>query len=598
MLEDGKHKIDRWLKVFLIWRVKHLKHKQFIYILSVVIGLLSGLAAVILKNLAHWVELLLISTDLEDVSDLTLFFTPLIGIFLAVFVTKTLIKANIGHGIPNVLYAISKGNANMSKKGMYASALTSVLTVGFGGSVGLEGPSVGTTASIGSNLGQLLKLNYKTKVLLMACASSGAIASLFKAPIAAIVFSLEVIMIDLSAVSLIPLLLSTIAANLTSRLFLGEEVLFHFELMEDFDASKTIFYVLLGMVSGLVSVYFTRSYFFIGSWMDRLKNGYVKALVGGSIVGALIYIFPPLYGEGYSTVNLLIQGEENLMLNNIHFIPNLDEFWIVMLVLFAIIVFKTLATVLTLKSGGVGGIFAPALFLGAGTGYTFSKLVNAVTGTYLSSSNFTLVAMGGLMAGVLQAPLTGIFLIAELTGGYDLFLPLMITSSIAFITVKYSTPYSIYTRQLAKRGELLTHHKDRAVLTLMNLKNEVETNFIRMKPYQSLGDLVKAIAKSDRNLFPVVDDENLFLGVVTLNDARKVMFEQEKHGKIKVHELMTSAPEFIYRTDNMEEVMRKFDHCGAWNLPVIDSHGKYIGFVSKSKLFSAYRKRLKDFYEE
>ena len=332
--------------------------------------------------------------------------------------------------------------------------------------------------------------------------------------------------------------------------------------------------------------------------MEKIKNGYLKALLGGSIVGALIYIFPPLYGEGYSTVNQLIQGEENLMLRSIHFIPNLDDFWIASLVMVAIIIFKSLATIFTLKSGGVGGIFAPALFLGATTGYTFSKLVNTVTGTYLSSSNFSLVAMGGLMAGVLQAPLTGIFLIAELTGGYDLFLPLMITSSIAFITVKYSTPYSIYTRQLAKRGELLTHHKDRAVLTLMNLKNEVETNFIRVKPYQTLGDLVKAIAKSDRNLFPVVDDENMFLGVVTLNDARKVMFDNEKHSKINVHELMTSAPEFIYRTDNMEEVMRKFDHCGAWNLPVIDSAGKYLGFVSKSKLFSAYRKRLKDFYEE
>jgi len=592
-----KIKLDSGLKQFLVWRGRNLKDKQFTYILSVVIGLLSGLTAVVIKNTVHLVELILIKGISQTDGYLYLVY-PLVGILLTVIVVRMLLRHEVGHGIPNALYAISKGSANMNKKGIYASIISSAITVGFGGSAGLEGPTVSSTTSMGSTLGQLFKLNYKTKVLLIACASSGALAALFKAPVAAIVFALEVIMIDLSAVSLVPLLLSSIAATLTSRLILGEDILFHFDLSDAFNPSHSIFYVMLGVTAGLVSVYFTRMYFFIARWMEKINHRLLRALLGGLGVGLLIFLFPPLYGEGYSIINALIEGDEERALSGILWLPELSNFGMVVLAFVAIILLKTIATILTLKSGGVGGIFAPSLFLGTITGYTFARFINGLGLANLSNSNFTLVAMGGMMAGVLHAPLTGIFLIAEITGGYELFLPLMITSSIAFITVKYASPHSVYTRQLAQRGELLTHHKDQAVLTLMNLKNEIETNFVTVRPYQTLGNLVEAVAQSNRNLFPVVDEENQFLGVVTLNDIRKVMFDRSQYDSMAIHELMTAAPEFIYQSDTMEHVMEKFDASGAWNLPVIDMEGKYVGFVSKSKLFSAYRNRLKDFYDD
>jgi CIC family chloride channel protein len=597
MFPETQQRFQDALKDFLVWRNKHLKDKQFVYFLSLLIGLISGFVAVVIKNTVHLVELML-TTGISAADEYLLFLYPVLGVFITVLVVRFVLKAQVGHGIPNALYAISKGNANMDKKGMYSSIISAAITVGFGGSVGLEGPTVATTTAMGSNLGKTLQLNYKTKVLLIACASSAALAALFKAPVAAIVFALEVIMIDLSAVSLVPILLATISATLTSRLLFGDEILFHFDLTDSFNPGHTFFYVLLGITAGVVSVYFTRVYFFIASTMEKIKSIFLRALLGAGLLGALIYAFPPLYGEGYSIINALITGHEADALAKISWLPQSDNFFIVVAALAALILLKTVATVLTLKSGGVGGIFAPSLFLGTLTGYAFARLVKGLGLADLSTSNFTLVAMGGLMAGVLHAPLTGIFLIAEITGGYDLFLPLMITSSIAFITVKYATPHSVYTRQLAQRGELITHHKDRAVLTLMNLKSEIETNFSPIEPYRSLGDLVQIVAKSQRNLFPVVDEKNRFLGVVALNDIREVMFLPEKYEELKVHEVMTSAPEFIYESDNMEVVMQKFDSSGAWNLPVLNEDGIYKGFVSKSKLFSAYRTRLKDFYDD
>jgi len=592
-----KHKLQLHLERFLVWRSKNLKDKQFVYILSGVIGLISGLVAVVIKNTVHLVELIL-TTGISETDGYLYLIYPLVGILLTVIVVRMLLRAEVGHGIPNALYAISKGNANLDRKGTYSAIISSAITVGFGGSAGLEGPTVSTTTSIGSTLGQVFKLNYKTKVLLIACASSAALAALFKAPVAAIVFALEVIMIDLSAVSLVPLLISSIVATLTSRLILGDDILFHFNLNDGFNPSHSVYYVLLGVTAGLVSVYFTRMYFMVAKWMESIRHRLLRALVGGLGVGVLLFLFPPLYGEGYSIINALIKGDEAEALSGIYWLPELSNFGMVVLAFVAIILLKTLATILTVKSGGVGGIFAPSLFLGTITGYSFARLINGLGIANLSNSNFTLVAMGGLMAGVLHAPLTGIFLIAEITGGYELFLPLMITSSIAFITVKYASPHSVYTRQLAQRGELLTHHKDQAVLTLMSLSNEIETNFIAVRPYQTLGNLVEAVAQSNRNLFPVTDEEDQFLGVVMLNDIRKVMFDRSQYETMAIHELMTAAPEFIYQDDMMELVMEKFDASGAWNLPVIDRDGKYIGFVSKSKLFNAYRKRLKDFYDD
>ena len=589
-------KLNVYIRKLLIWRAGHIKDKQFIYILSIIIGLLSGIVAVVLKNAVHLVDYLL-TNGISTVDDYLFFVYPLAGIVVTVLIVKFVFGV-VGHGIPNALYAISKGNGNLDKKSIYSSIITSALTVGFGGSVGLEGPTITSTSALSSTIGNRLKLNYKTKVLLIACAASGALASIFKAPVAAIIFAIEVIMIDLTAASLIPLLLASISAALTSRFFLGEDVLFHFDLIDPFLYEDLPFYAVLGLICGAMSVYFNKMYFSISEQFEKIKSDWLRMLIGGSLVGLIIFLFPGLYGEGYLVINALVDGNESKALEGFWLFDANSNWFLAGLSILVLALLKPIATTLTVKSGGVGGVFAPTLFIGSSIGFYFSKLLSDFKIAELSKSNFTLVAMGGLMAGVLQAPLTGIFLIAEITGGYELFIPLMITASIAFITVKYATPHSIYTRQLAKRGELITHHKDRAVLTLMNLEKEIEKDFSIVQPYQSLGDLVKIVAKSSRNIFPVVDEDDIFLGVVMLNDIRGVMFDKEKYDKVFSHEVMVAAPEFIYVNDSMETVMDKFDSSGAWNLPVITHDRKYIGFVSKSKLFSAYRGLLKDFYDE
>ena len=567
------------------------------YILSVLIGFLSGLVAVVLKNAVHFVEYLL-KIGVSNVHDYLYFIYPTVGIFLVVLIAKFVIREKVGHGIPIMLYAISKGNGNIGKKDTWASIISAAITVGFGGSVGLEGPTVATSGALSSNFGQLLRLDYKKKKLLIGAAATGALAAIFNAPIAAIVFALEVIMLDLTITSLIPLLLSSATAAVMSRLFLGDDYLFHFSLLDDFNVNEVFFYVLLGLFTGMLSVLFTNTYFFTDKWLKKITNVYLKPIIGGVAVGAMIFVFPQLYGEGYGTINALIADDLDSALSSSMLSDVSGHAFLAFVLLFSLPILKSVAASLTLNSGGVGGIFAPTLFIGSTGGYMFGHILTYLGFDNISRSNFTLVGMAGAMAGILQAPLTAIFLIAEITGGYSLFLPLMITAVISFLLVKYFTPYSVYTKQLGQGGELITHHKDRAVLTLMRLHNEIEKNFLTVHAYDKLGDLVQIVSRSSRNLFPVIDENNTFLGVVNLNDVREIMFDRDKYDELYVHELMTPAPEFIYFTDTMEKVMQKFDQSGAWNLPVVSEDSKYIGFVSKSKLFSAYRKLLRDFYEE
>ncbi len=588
-------KFQEIIRKILIWRTRHISNRQFIYLLAIGIGLLSGLAAVIIKNTVHLVEMLL-TEGIRDVDDYLYFVYPLAGILLTILTIQFILRAPVGHGIPGALYAISKGNGNISVKDTFSSVLTASITVGFGGSCGLEGPTVATTSAIGSNVGQLFRLNYKTKTLLIACAAAGALASIFKAPVAAIVFAIEVIMIDLTAASLIPLLLASVSAALTSTIFLGDDVLFHFDLTARFQSWELPFYVVLGLVSGLLSIYFSSVYFFFSNTLDKINGKYLKAIVGGSLLGLLIYLFPPLYGEGYGVINALVVGDMEQVIGQLRYVDLTQSFWAMLFALIGIMLLKVVATIVTFKSGGIGGIFAPTLFMGSTLGFVFASVMEHLNIAKLSTSHFTLVGMAGLMSGVLHAPLTAIFLIAEITGGYELFLPLMITTAISFMTVKYAVPHSVYTMQLAKRGELITHHKDQAVLTLMQLGNEIEKNFKTVGPYQSLGDLVKVVSASSRNLFPVVDESNQFLGVVTLDDIREIMFDKEQYDTVQIHMLMQSAPEFIQVNDTMEVVMEKFESSGAWNLPVVENQ-RYIGFVSKSRLFSAYRKLLREFYD-
>jgi len=588
---------NKYLKAFLIWRSHNIKNKPFVLILSVLMGFLCAVGAYCLKQSVHFVESFFVDNVIKQSGDALYFLLPIVGIAIARLLIKYVIKEEVGHGIPNTLYALSKGNGLISKKKTYSSVLTAAFTVGFGGSCGLEGPAVGTSSAIGSNLSKALRLNQKTRKLLIGCGAAAALSAIFKAPVAAIVFAMEVILLDITTFSLIPLLLASVTAAMFSRLFSGNDLLFQFQIQESIQFIDMPFYILLGLLGGFVGVYFTKVNFLISRVFGKMKNQPVKLLIGGLLLGLLIFLFPPLYGEGYTTINQLISGSTSLVLENSQFDGFKDNIWVILGFLSLVIFFKAFATSITFSAGGVGGIFAPTLFMGSIMGFVFSKFINLIGLSKLSEANFSLVGMAALMAGILQAPLTAIFLIAEITGGYELFIPLMLATSISYLTVKYFTEHSIYTAQLAKRGELITHDKDKAVLTLMDLKEEIERNFRQVEPYDTLGNLVKEVTKSNRNLFPVVDKDGLFLGVVTLDDIREIMFDRAKYETTLVHELMHMAPEHIETTDGMQTVMEKFESSGAWNLPVIQK-GQYVGFVSKSRLYSEYRKRLKDFYQE
>ena len=582
---------------FLVWRHKHLNNRQFVLILSILIGFSSGLLAVALKNAVHFIQSMLEPNKLNTYENYLYLIYPAIGIIITVLIVRFFIKRRVGHGIPSTLYAISKKNSNVPFSATYASILTSMVTVGFGGSVGLEGPTVGASSAIGSNYARLGRMNYKTTTLLLGCGADSAMSGIFHAPIAAIVFALEVIMLDLTAGSLIPLLLASVSATLTSTFMLGNEVLFDIELTEIFSFNDLPFYCILGVFTGLLSIYFCKTYWYIESAFEKFASQTKKIIIGSSVLGLLLFLFPPLYGEGFGAIKSLLHGDEYALMQGSFFYEWKSQLWVLLLFLFSIVFLKSIATAVTLGAGGIGGIFAPSLFIGSVFGFSFSKLINSLGWFNLSEKNFALVGMGGVIAGILHAPLTGLFLIAEITGGYDLVIPLMLTAAISFLTSKYFNPHSLYTMQLAKKGELITHDKDKAVLTLMNLQAEVEKDFSSVSPKDSLRSLVKTVSNSKRNIFPVVNDNFELEGVVLLDDIRQIMFQPDQYYEVFVNEIMRDFPTSISSKDHMDKVMEKFNNSGAWNLPVIDD-GKYIGFVSKSKLFNAYRKVLQDFSDE
>ena len=588
---------NRLLRKILIWRIKHINQRQFILILSLIVGLLSGLAAVVLKNTIHFVHTMLTEGFSVDTKNFLYLVYPMAGILITILLIKYVVKDNLGHGVSKILYAISKLGGKLKPHNNYSSILTSTFTIGFGGSVGAEAPIVLTGASLGSTLGRMFHLNYKTIILLIGCGASGAIAGIFKAPIAGIVFTHEILMLDLTMASLVPLLISAVTASTVAYFFLGKEVDLTFNLTAPFVLEEIPYYVFLGVVGGFVSLYFTRIVMGVERWFTKVKNAYVKWLICGIALSLMVFVFPPLWGEGYDTIIALLNNNTDAVVKESMFYVYHDNIWVIFAFLVSLVAFKAFATATTTASGGVGGIFAPSLFVGGVLGYAFAVFVNN-TGIYsLPEANFTLVGMAAIMSGVMHAPLTAIFLIAEITHGYGLFIPLMITSTIAYLTIMYFEPHSIYTKRLAQRGELITHHKDRAVLTLMKLNKVLETDFSKVHPETTLGELVKVISKSKRNIFPVVDDDDKLLGIVTLNDIREMMFNSELYNMMKVEEFMTVPPAFIQHDDNMDVVMNKFERTGAWNLPVVKS-GKYLGFVSKSKIFSVYRRVLVHFSDE
>jgi CIC family chloride channel protein len=588
-----------WYLRILLWRQKKANEKHFILFLSFLIGIGSALAAVLLKFLIHFIHTSITSyTEVENANFLYLFI-PALGIFITGLLVRNVIKDDISHGVTRILYAFARRNSRIKLHNTFSSILTSSITIGFGGSVGAEAPIVYTGAAIGSNLGRFFKVEPRSMMLLLGCGAAGAISGVFKAPIAGLVFTLEVLMLDLTMTSVLPLLISSVTAVTVSYIFNGTGAVFQFLQTETFKIERIPYVILLGILCGLVSLYFTKSM----NWMERkfrkIENPYSKFALGAIILSLLIFLFPPMYGEGYDSITSLLNGGATHLTDSSFFYAYRHNFWIFSLFLVLIMLLKVFASAATNGGGGVGGIFAPSLFLGAITGYTFSHSINYLGGhANLPEKNFALMGMAGIMAAIMHAPLTGIFLIAELTGGYNLFLPLMIVSGAAYATIKIFEPNNIYAMRLAQTGELITHHKDKTVLTLLKMDAVIEKDLECVTPNMYLGDLVKVISRSSRNIFPVVDDMNVFLGIVLLDDIRNIMFRPEFYNRFQVNTIMTYPPGKIVLGESMEQVMNIFDTTQAWNLPVVDENGIYVGFVSKSKIFNSYRKVLVHYSED
>lgn len=560
--------------------------------LSGIIGMVSGLAAVTLKVTVHHIQRFLVEGyDIEYANIFYILF-PLIGLFLTYWLGKYFFRDVGGHGIPDLLYTISKKSSIIPRVSMYSRAITSAITVGFGGSVGLEAPIVVTGSAIGSNIGSLMHLNAKKRTLLIGCGTAGAISAIFGAPIGAVIFAIEVILMEVSVGAFIPLLIASVTGSITSMVLIGKDVLFTFSLTDKFIAAHTPLYLLLGVFTGLISLYFSRSLFRTEKLIKQISNGWPRILCGGIILGTLIFILPPIYGEGYTTLQSLIDGKPHELLNNsMFFSENKNPYFLMGFLLFIIFI-KPIASALTIGSGGSGGIFAPSLFVGGVAGFLFAYLNNFL-GWYITIplAHFTLVAMCGVMSGVQHSPLSAIFLIAEISGGYELFVPLMLVSAISFTTTTYYEKYSLYKRQLMDQGRHLPETKDEEVLGLINIKSIMEKDLLPIRPDALLKDLCNLVKLSNRNIFPVVDKEGILHGVITLDDIRDIMFDKLKQDTLFIHQLMHGSPENILPTEGMQEVMEKFEKSGAWNLPVVED-GKYLGFISKSRIFNAYRKRL------
>lgn len=571
--------------------LERIPENRMLFILSIIVGAGSGIAAVILKQTVHFtVSLVRKLVDNADYHYLYILL-PGVGIFISFLLIKYIVRDNISHGVTKVLLAISSHESRIKSHNMWSSILTSSVTIGFGGSVGAEAPIVYTGAAIGSNVAKKFGLSYKHMTILLGCGAAGAVAGIFKAPLAGVLFTLEILLFNISMTSLLPLMTSAVTATVVSYFLLGNTVVLNNDLAP-FNIANLPYYLILGVVSGLVSLYFTRVTLSTEDKIGKLKNPYIKWILSSISLGLLIFLFPPLYGEGYDSLTHLLNNDSASAIGSTIF-GNLEgKEWFLPIFLTAVLFLKVFAMSFTNAGGGVGGTFGPTLFIGGVTGYTVAKIIN-LTGLYsLPEANFALAGMAGLMAGVMMAPLTAIFLIAEITGGYDLIIPLIVSSTISFFTTRTFESYSIYTKRIAKQGSLLTHDNDKAVLTLLKTSSLVESDFSMVAPDASLQDLVNVISTSKRNLFPVVDSGGRLKGVIQLDDIRDIMFKRELYDTIKVKELMIPPADYVFLEEPMESVMRKFDSSAAWNLPVLDKENRYTGFVSKSKIFSEYRSLL------
>ena len=583
------------------WRIKHLSDRQATIILAFFIGFFASVAAFLLHSLIHEIQQLLTSRFHATTFNWMYLMFPVVGIFLTSLFVRYVVKDNISHGITRILYAISSKQSRLKAHNCWTSVVASAITIGFGGSVGAEAPIVLTGSAIGSNLGRFFRMDNKTLMLLVGCGAAAAIAGIFKAPIAGLVFTLEVLMVDLSMASLLPILTAAVTATCFTYVFMGSDSLFTFHLDSGWVVERVPASIILGVVCGLVSLYFIRSMSVCEGIFGRMKQHRLgKLALGGLMLSSLIFLFPVLYGEGYSAINILLNGSSeadwNEVLKNSMFYGNGH-----LLILFiALVIFtKTFATAATNGGGGCGGTFAPSLFVGAFSGFLFSRLWNMYqVGTYIPEKNFTLLGMAGVMAGVMHAPLTGIFLIAEITNGYDLFMPLMIVAVSSVMTISIFEPHSIYAMRLAREGKLVTHHTDKSVLTLMSMDSLIERDYTAVDPDMPLGRLVNAISKSHTSFIPVLNAAGSILGEIDITKIRHVMFRAELYNKLTVSQLMQPIAAQVAEGDSMEEVMRKFDLKGTSYLPVVNTAGHITGYISRSRAYSMYRKMVADFSNE
>ena len=586
----------RWYIKFLQWKTQYLTHRQFILLLCGLVGVATGFAALAMRSLTHFIEEVLVGNIIRYINYGFYVIFPAVGFLLVYWVKKYIIRKEVSHGIPSILYAVAKQKGIMKRFQAYGSILTAPITIGFGGSVGLEGPMVVTGAGISSQIARLFHINQSDRMLLLACACAAALAAIFKVPLAGILFAIEVFGLDLTLSSLLPLFVASLSGVLTSYIFFGNAALLPIYVGDSFLMHNIPFYLLLGVVGGFMSAYFTFVYEQVNRFFSKFSSAYLRIVIGGAILGLLVFVMPPLYGEGHEVINHLKAGHPELSISSNIFGWNLENPWVVILLLGGLVLFKVVATSVTFGAGGVGGIFSPMLFMGGVMGNCFARIINQIDilPYKLPLANFTLIGMTALMTGVLHAPLTAIFLIAEVTGGYSLFVPAMVTAVVSFSIAKYFNKYSIYTMELGRKGELVNQDKDQAILTLMDMESVIETNFVPVYTDMTLkGVVYEAVRESSRNIFPVLDREKGSLeGVILLDDIRHLIFEKELYDKVSVLEMMQPPPALIQMgQDTMNQVMDKFQNTAAWNLPVVKD-GKYIGFISKSKLLTVYRRKL------
>lgn len=584
------------------WRLRHMSERGYVLLLAVVVGLLSGLAAVALKTVVHYSGVLVTRVGALTPlgGNVMMLVFPLVGIALTVLFVRYIVRGDIGHGLPSVLLAISRNEGRLPAKNMYTSLIASTLTVAFGGSVGLEAPIASTGSAIGSNIGRWMRLSPKSVRILLGCGAAGAIAGIFKAPFAGIMFVLEVFMFDLSATTALPLLISALVSATVAYFLMGTDVQFHFEVTQQFGLSQLPFYVVLGVFCALVSVYFLRTTDRVEQLFARLKSPWVKVLAGGLVLGVLIYLFPPLYGEGYGMLTQLLHGDSNSLFVNTVYGSWSDNVLVLMLVLFLLIALKAVATAATIGSGGVGGTFGPSLIVGGLSGYFVAMVCNQMGLPEQDTANFALVGMAAVMTGVMHAPFMATFLIADITGGYQLLVPLMVASAVTYLCVSPFERHSIYARKLAEKGDLLTHDKDASAWHLLDMSSLIETNFVIVRSGNTLRDLVEVIQTSRRNVFPVLSGDDKFLGVVVLDDVRKIIFRPELYDSVVVDDLMhpMSEGDLVRSSDSLLDVVEKFRIGDRYNLVVVDDDDNYLGFLSRANTFSAYRRFISDTSDE